>query len=431
MDYIPTYYQKTITETASHYSRLTSQIGVDCCIIGAGIAGLSVASELIKQGKSVVILESHRVAWGASGRNGGFVSPGFALSYPMICKAVGRQHARKLYRLSIEGVHIIKNNIENLNMNDVLQSKGELDVIRYRDDNNLHERKHYSEQDFGLKLDVLDTQNLKQKLHSDRYFAAIFNQEAFQIHPLNYCIRLASSLIERGAQIYEQSHVESTQRTNNGFTVKTAHGGVICDDLVYCTSAYSGDLNQRLKRAIFPISTHVMLSQPLGDKRRFAMSTESGVLDDRRASDYYRVVDGDKLLWGGHITTIEPSPLGLETTIKKRLTQVFPQLTGTQAELSWSGKMGYSRHKMPHIGKLRNGAWVCTAFGGHGLNTATICGEVVAQAIACDDDRYILFAPFGLDYNFGAFGKVGVQLSYWAYQLQDWWREYRSHAKSS
>lgn len=429
MDYIATYYQQTLSEKATPYSRLTHQIEVDCCVIGAGISGLSVAAELIEQGLTVAVLESHRVAWGASGRNGGFVSPGFALSYPMIRKKVGTKDAKELYKLSIEGMRIIQRNIESLGMQDVLQSEGELDVIRYKNDKALHERKHYSQQDFDLHLDVLDSGKLNKKLHSDAYFGAIFNPDAFQIHPLNYCIHLARSLANKGAQIYEQSFVEVVKKTDTGFTVMTAHGEVRCRDLVYCTSAYSGDIEQQIKRAIIPISTHVMLSKDLDGKLNTAISTTSGVLDDRRASDYYRVVEGDKLLWGGHITTIEPSPQSLKATMKKRLLNVYPQLTGVQDDVSWSGKMGYAKHKMPFVGKLNSGAWVCTAFGGHGLNTSSICGQLVAQAVAGTDTRYTLFAPFGLDYNFGLAGKIAVQLSYWGYQLQDWWKETQSRLK--
>lgn len=429
MDYITTYYHQTISEKATPHSRLTNQINVDCCVIGAGIAGLSVASELTEQGLTVAVLESHRVAWGASGRNGGFVSPGFALSYPMMCKTVGKENAQELYKLSIEGMHIIKRNIESLKMKDVYQSQGELNVIRYNDDKGLHDRKQYSQKDFDLHLEVLDADKLKQKLHSDVYFAAIFNQEAFQIHPLNYCIHLANSLVNKGVQIFEQSFVESVKKTDTGFTVKTAHGEVRCRELVYCTSGYSGDIEREIERAIFPISTHVMLSKNMEHKQTSAISTESGVLDDRRASDYYRLVEGDKLLWGGHITTIEPPPESLKDTMKKRLNQVYPQLSEVQVDVSWSGKMGYATHKMPLVRRLKSGAWVCTAFGGHGLNTSSICGQLVAQAIACNDNRYKLFAPFGLAYNYGLLGKAGVQFSYWGYQLQDWWKETRSRSK--
>jgi hypothetical protein len=85
--------------------------------------------------------------------------------------------------------------------------------------------------------------------------------------------------------------------------------------------------------------------------------------------------------------------------------------------------MAYARHYMPQVGKLDEGLWYCTAFGGHGLNTTAAAGGLIADAIAEGDDRYRLFEPFGLAWNGGPLGPVAAQLTYWKLQLQDWWAE--------
>jgi gamma-glutamylputrescine oxidase len=101
----------------------------------------------------------------------------------------------------------------------------------------------------------------------------------------------------------------------------------------------------------------------------------------------------------------------------------YPQLKDVKIEAAWSGLMSYARHLMPQIGQLEEGLWYCTAFGGHGMNTTAIGGKVVAEAITGESDRYRLYAPFGLDWNGGPFGRAAVQLTYWAYQAMDAWRE--------
>jgi hypothetical protein len=85
--------------------------------------------------------------------------------------------------------------------------------------------------------------------------------------------------------------------------------------------------------------------------------------------------------------------------------------------------MAYARHYMPQVGRLEDGLWYCTAFGGHGLNTTAAAGCLVAAAIAEGDDRYKLFAPFGLAWNGGPFGLIAAQLTYWKLQAQDRWAE--------
>jgi gamma-glutamylputrescine oxidase len=62
-------------------------------------------------------------------------------------------------------------------------------------------------------------------------------------------------------------------------------------------------------------------------------------------------------------------------------------------------------------------------FGGSGMGTTTVAGELVASAIAENDDRYRLFAPFGLTPTGGIVGVAAAQLSYWSYQIRDSVRE--------
>ena len=88
-------------------------------------------------------------------------------------------------------------------------------------------------------------------------------------------------------------------------------------------------------------------------------------------------------------------------------------------ELAWAGIMGYARHRMPQIGLLRPGIWFNQSFGGHGLNTTTMGGELIARAIAEDDRTYQAFAPFGLDFTGGPAGLLAAQTVYWWWKLLD------------
>jgi glycine/D-amino acid oxidase-like deaminating enzyme len=104
---------------------------------------------------------------------------------------------------------------------------------------------------------------------------------------------------------------------------------------------------------------------------------------------------------------------------------VFPQLGDVKIEYAWPGIMGYALHRMPQVGELERGLWICTAFGGHGLAQTAGAASVVASGIAGEDERWRLFAPYGLDWAGGPFGRVGVQLTYWGMQARDWFEERR------
>ena len=88
--------------------------------------------------------------------------------------------------------------------------------------------------------------------------------------------------------------------------------------------------------------------------------------------------------------------------------------------------MGYSRHQMPQIGELAPDVWYSMGFGGHGINTTTMAGELIGEAIANGDDSYRLLAPFGLDWTGGRAGRAVAQGVYWFSALKDRIREMRA-----
>jgi hypothetical protein len=171
----------------------------------------------------------------------------------------------------------------------------------------------------------------------------------------------------------------------------------------------------------------MMLSETAPDLIRTAIATSDAIGDDRRAGDYYRVVEsGKRLLWGGRISTRAAAPAALAAQLRHAMVTTYPQLADLKVEIAWSGLMSYARHQMPQIGALGENVWYCTGFGGHGLNTTAIGGKVVAEAITGQSERYKLFEPFGLQWTGGVVGLGAAQLTYWKLQAQDWWHEVRA-----
>ena len=97
--YGPTWYAATMVAVPERRA-LTHDLDVDVCVIGAGLAGLTVAREVARRGWSVAVLEAGQVAARASGRNGGFVSPGFSEEIDAIVERVGLPRAKELWALS-------------------------------------------------------------------------------------------------------------------------------------------------------------------------------------------------------------------------------------------------------------------------------------------------------------------------------------------
>src|SRR5271169_1343634 len=91
-------------------SRLSFDLDVDICVVGAGLAGLAVALEAARLGASVAVLEGRHVGWGASGNQLGTVMPGYGLPIGDLIERVGFDDTRELWSLSKQGADLVRAN---------------------------------------------------------------------------------------------------------------------------------------------------------------------------------------------------------------------------------------------------------------------------------------------------------------------------------
>jgi hypothetical protein len=182
---------------------------------------------------------------------------------------------------------------------------------------------------------------------------------------------------------------------------------------------------------VVPVASYVATTAPLGERLAEAITYPGVIADTRRAGDYYRVIGGDRLMWGGRITSRLSPPRRLPKLLGRDIARVYPQLADVQIEYAWSGTMGYAVHKMPQIGELSPGVWLAGAFGGHGLNTTAMAGDLIARAIIERDDRWRLFSAYELVWAGGKIGPAAAQVLYWSMQLRDAIEERLSHRREN
>jgi glycine/D-amino acid oxidase-like deaminating enzyme len=299
-----------------------------------------------------------------------------------------------------------------------------MSVLRHEGAAALQAKRDRIERDFGYPLEFMNREAVQATLASAKYFQALRDPGAFHFHPLNYLRGIAAEIERLGGQIFEQSEAVVVDLDGPVKTVASARGKVAARDILFTGGGYIGRLVPALARSFIPIATYVLLTEAAPERIRQAIRTSDAVSDNRRAGDYYRcVAGGERILWGGKITTRISDPRDLAERLRRAMVATYPQLEGLKVEAAWSGLMSYARHLMPQIGRLQPHVWTCTAFGGHGMNTTAIGGKIVAEAITGESERIRLFEPFGLAPTFGPLGRTAVQLAYWSMQAQDWWQE--------
>jgi gamma-glutamylputrescine oxidase len=414
--YGPSWYAATMV-AAPQRPPLTLDLDVDVCVVGGGLAGLTIAREVARRGWSVAVLEAKRVAWNASGRNCGFVVPGFAQSLDCVVERVGPDHAKALWALSDAGVAYVRNAIRETGMPGVKPVDGWLDVSKF-DDANAVEREFDLLESFGIAVEHWPTERVRSVLRSDSYFHALHFRGAFHIHALNYALGLAAAAEQEGARIFEDTPALAVDPAGVRKRVFTPSARVRAAHVVLAGNTQLGALSTPVKGTVVPITTYVAVTEKLGGALADAVAFRGAVSDSRFADNHYRVVDGDRLMWAGGLSAWQVDPERFRSRFQEEITRVYPQLRKVAIDHIWSGTMGFAVHRMPLIGEVSPGLWLASAFGGHGINTTAMAADLIVSAAIEGDDRWKLFMPYELVWGGGPLGRAAIQLVYWSHRSQ-------------
>ncbi len=396
---------------------LTIDLDVDVCVIGGGLAGLTTAREVARRGWSVAVIEAHHVASGASGRNCGFVLPGFAERLDRIIDRVGLERAKALWALSERGLDYVRTTIRETRMPGVDPVDGWLFVSKLRDAPGLPAEATLLREEFGTPAEAWPADKIQGILKSRLYHNGLHFPRAFHIHPLNYALGLAAAAEKAGARIFENTPALSIDPSGIRKRVTTPSARVRANHVVLAGNTGLGALMPELAATLLPVTTYVATTAPLGAGLAEAVAYSGAVTDTERADNHYRIVDGNRLLWSGGMTTWESNPRRFIRRLAADIKRTFPQLGAVSIEHIWSGTLGNAVHKMPQIGEISRGLWLASAFGGHGFNTTAMAGELIARAIVEGDQTWRLFSPYDLVWAGGVLGRAAVQIGFWSTRI--------------
>lgn len=414
------YYRATAMPYAAH-TALQGSGQARVAVIGGGFAGLNTVLGLAERGvRDVVLLEREQIGFGASGRNGGFVFGGYSLGEQALLDQRGGEGAKALFSLTTAAVDRIRRRVADYAIDCDLVDEGVIWANWFRDPAVLRQRQQLLAERYGVHWQWLREEELRDCIRSERYHDGLFERDALHLHPLNYAIGLAAAATAQGVRIHEQSAVRRIVREGMQWRLSTGQGELLVDQVVLACGGYLAGLRKPIDRAILPIATYVMVTEPLGSRMDDCLHTRAAIYDSRFAFDYYRALPDTRLLWGGRISIRNRSPQAVQRLLTRDLLRVFPQLRGVKVDYAWSGLMSYARHQMPQIGGGDDGLWWAQAFGGHGLAPTCVAGELLAAAIASGDDSWKQFAGYGLDSTHRPFGYLAAQGTYWWQQAQDW-----------
>ncbi len=391
--------------------RLNFDLDADVCVIGAGLAGLTVAREVAKRGWSVAVLEASRVASAASGRNTGFVLPGFQEDIESMIERVGLDHTKQLWALSEQGLDYVRRTIDETGMPGIDPLPGWLRVSKTDNGGEIDaevERLRW----IGANVEAWPTGRVREVLPNKRYFGALHFPGAIHIHPLNYALGLAADAEKLGARIFEDTPATAVDPAGVRKRIDTPEARVRAAHVVFACNVQLGELMPRLGATLLPITTFVLVTEPI-PRLSEIVRYRGAVSDTNWADNHYRIVGGDRLQWSGRMRAWQADPRWVRRGLAADIRRNFPDLGKIEIAHIWSGTLGRAIHRMPQIGEIESGLWVASGFGGHGLNTTAMGGELIARGIVESDATWQLFAPYELVWAGGMLGRMVAQGIYW------------------
>ncbi len=391
-DYIDSYYAASCRDEQISRASLQENLQVDVVIIGAGYTGLYTALNLAEAGKSVVIIEASRVGWGASGRNGGQIIPGFSCDMPPFEAALGQDGARQVWQLVQDAASEIRRRIARHQIACDLTEGHLWTAVQQRRVKILTDWQHEAAHKWGYdQLQFIPKSDLPQHIDSDRYQAALLDPQGGHLHPLKYALGLARAAEQLGVKIFDNTKALGYQADIDGVTVQTAQGQIRANKLVLACNAYIDQLDRRIQGKILPVGTYMIATEPLSETAaRQLLPSGYAVSDNQFVLDYFRLTKDHRLLFGGKCSYTGRTPNNLTEGLRQDMLKVFPQLAKTKIAFTWGGHIDITMPRTPDFGRLNNVYWA-QGFSGHGIVPTCVAGRVLAEAINGDETHLKLF----------------------------------------
>lgn len=373
---------------------LDGDITCDACIVGAGFAGVSAAYHLAEAGQRVVLLDSKRVGWGASGRNGGQLHPGLRQDLQWFHDSMGADVAGKVLATSqaslshFDGL-IAEHSIPCDRTHGLLtacRKQSDLDEERAAND--------WAEQHYKVApLDILDEEDTHTVLGTGGHVGAVRDHDGGHVHPLTFVTALAAAAEGHGANIYDQTEAVGLTDMSDGIAVQTPHGTVSASQVLLTGNGYMRGLHKQMDARVLPITNFIVATEPIGAGRTGGILPDADAASDTRfVVRYWRPTPDGRLLFGGGEKFSKAFPKDIEAFVRPHLAEVYPGLADVKIDYAWGGTLAITQNRLPLIRKLAPRITVAAGFSGQGVLAAPFAGKILADSLTHDPSLLELFS---------------------------------------
>lgn len=389
----PNLWQATARETFAA-PPLDANLSVDLAIVGGGFTGCAAALEAARTGASVCLLDARTIGHGGSGRNVGLVNAGLWLPPETVKAQMGaKAGARLLSALSTAPARVF----------DLIKREG-IDCEATRN-GTLHlahapagladlQDRHRQGVALGAPLQLLDAAETARRTGSAAFHGALFDPRAGTIQPLSYVRGLARAARAAGAQIHEHSPVQSVQRLDGQWLLRSHGHRIRAQRLLVASNAYHLGLGPAFQPRFVPVSYCQYATAPLSAATLSRLLPQGeGCWDTALVMSSIRLDHAGRLIIGGIGNGDGTGAAVHAAWARRKLAALYPALSNAEFQHGWTGQIAMTSDHIPKIVAFGPDAYACFGYSGRGIGPGTVFGSETAKALLTGSPATLPLAP--------------------------------------
>jgi glycine/D-amino acid oxidase-like deaminating enzyme len=367
-------------DTAPASDPVAGEVRADLVVVGGGLTGLWAAVHALDEdpGRSVVLLEADHVAAGASGRNGGFVSPSLThgLAHGV---AMWPDETPRLLGLGHRNLAEIEEILAKEQVDAGLRLCGKTTVATRPHEVDALQDLHVLHEQHGEGSTYLTAEEVQTDVHSPTYLAGLTTPAGGLVDPMAMTTGLRDVALRKGVVLHERSPVKTLDRDGRDVVCRTPTGTVRAAQVLLATNAFP-PLLRRIRSFVLPVWDHVLATEPLTAEQLASIgwADSQGLTDAGNQFHYYRRTDDDRILWGGYdaiyyfgnrTDSAREQRDKSHRLLARQFYETFPQLREVAMTHRWAGIIDTTSRFTPVFGTALGGR-VAYAVGYTGLGVA-------------------------------------------------------------
>lgn len=366
-------------------TRDSSKRSFDVVIIGAGITGVSAAYWLNQEDPrlKIAIIEKHRLGFGATGRNAGFVTCGSVEHFNRMISKHGLDVALEIWRFSEKNIQMLMENIVQDEASLIeFQRSGAYSLAAQK--NEFDELKKVAKimEGLAVPVEICNHDEVLKRVGAQNFIGGIKYLDDASVDPVKLLNRI---LGKSNVTLIEQTECSQVVISKNDSRIlKTDTGDVECAMVIYALNGYSPTMNPFFYDKIYPTRAQILMME------RVPFFMESPCYANFYL-DYFRQLPTGELLIGGFRQLEKANEVGysdhitdiIQTALHQFVMEHLPQFKNVKISHRWSGVMGFSGDGQPMVGSLPDDPQIYFAAGytGHGLGLAFNTAKILVDLI--------------------------------------------------